>query len=375
MKGYFDIIGSPGRIPALDGLRAIAVLLVLLRHGVLPFNYVIDEFFFANPFVNLALNGWLGVDLFFVLSGFLISYHLLEQKRRNVFTIKRYALKRILRTVPLYYAVLVIAFAEIVPYAHANEVLSWSAISKYLLFLQDYLGASILVPLWSLAVEEKFYLIAPGLLFLLTLLPRGIASITIILLALGSVFTRYAVLETLEYGSYSEFFWAVRSPFHQCLDGIFLGMLVAWVVHKGQGVKPEGERAKYVFYCSLLAALVTLMAVPYVELRWWSVTVSLVFMTSGLFALMVWAAAVDERLSEGLLGGRFFRLIARLSYALYLTHYLFLPLALKCAQLTTGSVALFLFWLVYLGTAFLAAVLLHLIVEKPFLLLKAKIPS
>jgi len=373
MKGYFDIVGPPGRIPALDGLRAIAVLLVLLRHGVQPFDYAIDGALFAQPLINLALNGWLGVDLFFVLSGFLISYHLLEQRRRNVFAIKHYALKRILRTVPLYYAVLIVAFAEIVPYAHANEVLSWSAVSKYLLFLQDYLGASILVPLWSLAVEEKFYLVAPGLLFLLALLPRGIAPITIVLLALGSVFMRYTVLGTLENGSYSEFFWGVRSPFHQCLDGIFLGMLVAWVVHKGQGVKSEGKRAQYVFYCSFLAVLVVLMVVPYVELRWWSVTASLIFIVSGLFALMVWAAAVDEKLSEGLLGGRFLRLVARLSYALYLTHYLFLPLASKYADFMAGSAAIFVFWVVYLGAAFLAAVLLHLVVEKPFLQLKAKI--
>lgn len=370
-KAYFNIVGSPGKIPALDGLRAIAVLLVLLRHGVLVFENEISQGLFTQPLISFALNGWLGVDLFFVLSGFLITHHLLEQRRRSTFSFSSYALKRVLRTFPLYYVVLLVAFSGIVPYSEVDEPLSWSAASKYILFLQDYLGSSILVPLWSLAVEEKFYLFAPILVLGLMSLPRRVVPAAIVLLALSSASMRYVAVGSLSFGDYSDFFWSVRSPFHQCLDGVFWGMLMAWFVSGEKVLK--NIAGSYVFYISLAGILVILFMVPFVEFSLWNIIAPLIFVVSGLFALMVWAATVDDKLSLGLWGGRCLRVIAKLSYALYLTHYLFIPLALKCAEYGEGSISLFLFWLVYLGAAFLAAVFLHLLVEKPFLLMKEKV--
>lgn len=76
--GYFSVGTVPGAIPELDGLRGIAILLVLLRHAARP---VFDEHgeIFSLGGWDIAvplLNGWMGVDLFFVLSGFLITHHL-----------------------------------------------------------------------------------------------------------------------------------------------------------------------------------------------------------------------------------------------------------------------------------------------------------
>src|SRR5690606_23792616 len=106
------------------------------------------------------LNGWVGVDLFFVLSGFLIGFHLLTHWPDNGVLLQFFAkfwLKRILRTFPLYYATIVIVLLNIIP---GYEFLSddiWSEVYIHLVFMQDYLGTNILPTLWSLATEEKFY--------------------------------------------------------------------------------------------------------------------------------------------------------------------------------------------------------------------------
>ena len=124
----------------------------------------------AHPLLPIAgwdaaaplLNGWVGVDLFFVLSGFLISKHLLAQRETSKgLALGPYLVKRALRIVPAYYAVLLVVAAGLVPlYAVPQEALALR-LGYHALFLQDYLPANIVVVFWSLGVEEKFYLLAP----------------------------------------------------------------------------------------------------------------------------------------------------------------------------------------------------------------------
>src|SRR5471030_3243850 len=178
-----DPAGAPGRYPVLDALRAVAIMLVLLRHWSVAAHAAFGAPA-GGPLAMLCANGWLGVDLFFVLSGFLIVNHFVGAGA-GAMRIDRHAIlefyrRRAFRTLPLYWAV--IALCWIAGGYGAGPVFSVGTFSTYLLFLQDYLGSDLLVTLWSLAVEEKFYLIAPALAALLMLAGRRVGGATLIAL-------------------------------------------------------------------------------------------------------------------------------------------------------------------------------------------------
>lgn len=130
-NGWARELIVPGAIPALDALRAFAIILVLLRHGVRPFwdssGHVLvplGDWDLAVPLIN----GWVGADLFFVLSGFLIGRQLISAKARSERgprALVRYLLRRALRILPAYYAVLALAALGLVPYYAISPDYLW----------------------------------------------------------------------------------------------------------------------------------------------------------------------------------------------------------------------------------------------------------
>jgi peptidoglycan/LPS O-acetylase OafA/YrhL len=148
--------------PWLDLLRATAIVLVLMRHGAREIGVE------GAPvgFRNLMLNGWVGVDLFFVLSGFLIARQLLREiGASGTLDLPRFLLRRGLRIVPAYAAVLALVVLGAFPLYAVNPDNLGLRTVYHLVFLQDYLPADINVVYWSLGVEEKFYLAAPLIVF------------------------------------------------------------------------------------------------------------------------------------------------------------------------------------------------------------------
>ena len=146
--------------PSLDGLRGLAILLVLLMH--------------LFPFITVSRFGWIGVDLFFVLSGFLITNILLAERRKSGFVWKFYA-RRWLRTMPLYVLSLVLLFyivprfvshPEMFGYLLTNQAWFWFQLQNLLFFLKPDGNPNILNHFWSLAVEEQFYLLVPVVVLL-----------------------------------------------------------------------------------------------------------------------------------------------------------------------------------------------------------------
>ncbi len=163
------------RLPELDGLRGVAILMVVLHHyvaGQVKWDGVPAGAVF-NAFSRLS---WSGVDLFFVLSGFLIGGILLDQRRaENYF--KTFYVRRACRIFPLYFLwlLLFIGVNHFLPRASGPDW--WTEIFAprypnwaYYVFAQNFFvaqreifGPLWLVPVWSLAVEEQFYLVAPWL--------------------------------------------------------------------------------------------------------------------------------------------------------------------------------------------------------------------
>lgn len=164
------------RIPQLDGIRGLAILLVIVHH------YIFGTFNSPPPstpldYLSLPLHlGWTGVDLFFVLSGFLIAGILLENRHSpNLYPV--FYARRALRIVPLYFLALVLF--PLVQTANSPIPL-WS----YPLFLQNIYAAHTqtfpptwLTPTWSLAVEEQFYLLLP--LAIRNLRTRSLLALTL----------------------------------------------------------------------------------------------------------------------------------------------------------------------------------------------------
>jgi len=151
------------RMPELDTIRGIAVLFVLFFHGF-GFRYGVKGLSgFPKLFVAATLPGWVGVNLFFVLSGFLITGILLDTKFDADYY-SRFYVRRALRILPLYYAVLVL-LAVVTRTGWVSRHASWAFLGLsffYLSNVTELFGVSMQYGvLWSLAVEEHFYLLWP----------------------------------------------------------------------------------------------------------------------------------------------------------------------------------------------------------------------
>lgn len=162
--------------PALDGLRGLAILLVIVYHNFGFINY----FFF----------GWLGVDLFFVLSGFLITDILLNTVGQPRF-LKNFYARRLLRIFPLYYLSLLL-FMYLIPalthafpadYYRENQFWMWTYLQNWLYIFKPAGETTGLHHLWSLAVEEQFYLLWPLIILFLKKPGRLLLFISLVLLA------------------------------------------------------------------------------------------------------------------------------------------------------------------------------------------------
>jgi peptidoglycan/LPS O-acetylase OafA/YrhL len=153
-------------VPALDGIRGIAILLVLAIHSAQIANRGGVESSWAHAVVRAAEFGWMGVDLFFVLSGFLITGILLDSQGHQHYFRNFYA-RRTLRIFPLYFAVILLRFVLPWPMLPTIDPAGrWSA-ALYLSNVWQVFAPiaqrrdPVLGVTWSLAVEEQFYLLWP----------------------------------------------------------------------------------------------------------------------------------------------------------------------------------------------------------------------
>ena len=174
-------------IPALDGLRALAILLVI-PHNVYLFDAIRG---WLVPFAWISAAGWVGVQLFFVLSGFLITRNLLDS-RGSANYYGAFFGRRVLRIFPLYFLVLIF-FLLVLPHlvdlsadirgSYANQVWLWLFLSNW---AQPFDREVYWFPhFWSLAVEEQFYFVWP--LIIATIATRRLVPVcfTIMVVALA----------------------------------------------------------------------------------------------------------------------------------------------------------------------------------------------
>lgn len=371
--------GGGERLHGLDRLRSVAIILVLLYHYQV--GYGIPE-----PLAFLGLDavarfGWSGVDLFFVLSGYLITDQLLaDHQRTGRIRVLRFYARRALRILPAYLAVVAVYFS--VP--GAGEGRGLQPLWRFLSFTQNTpidLRANSFSHAWSLCVEWQFYLALPLALAALSvagLWRRGgylILGVVVLGLVLryaawagyvapwGDGLRRMAALTHIYYAT------PVR------LDGLAVGAAVAALCH----CRPDlAERLVRHRRLLLAAGLLGLLAwqqafAASTVARTFSAAPAAVLgfpLLSLAYGLVVASALGGSRAPPGVLPATVSRL-AVWSYALYLIHKMVFHLvhAGLAAQVEPRGVPMFL---ICLAAAILAGAVLHIAVERPFLALRAQ---
>ncbi|MBY0516467.1 MAG: acyltransferase [Bacteriovoracaceae bacterium] len=237
-------VNSLKRNQGLDLLRFFAILMVLLLHS----SQAIPEI--PQSISRLFSYGWIGVDLFFVLSGFLIANQVfsLNSTMGVIQGLKTFWIKRWFRTFPLYFLVLFV-YLFIKPY-FGFPFNDWNY--SFLVFFQNYFNLNDFVQSWSLCIEEQFYILFPIVFFVF-----GVKSNNLkiwCLPVLMSVIARFFIWKSGAMNSANEIVLSslVRFPFHTHLDGISAGVLLAASFKSWEKISTGSRKVLAILGLSLL---------------------------------------------------------------------------------------------------------------------------
>lgn len=309
-------MSSKARNLQLDVLRGIAILLVLFSHSV----FLHEHSGWAEPFVKIVqTGGWSGVDLFFVLSGFLIGGLLFKEIGRDgTLDVRRFLIRRAFKIWPVYFVFLGFTMVRLV--RHAPSV--WAGVRPLLpnlVHLQNYFGPPELTPwnhTWSLAVEEHFYLALPLLLLALCRFGKmsWIPGVTL-LVGLSCLVMR------LPHWNQPYVRLIVYEPTHLRADSLIFGVLLAYAYH----LRPSLLRFVPQVRIGLIACGLLLIAPSFYLGLFTPFTYTIGFTLNYLGYGCILIACVDAH--KGVLGRVFASVPARLvafigfySYSIYLWH-------------------------------------------------------
>jgi peptidoglycan/LPS O-acetylase OafA/YrhL len=368
------------RVKGLDGLRAQAIMLVIAWHAVSATRFPTEA---LGPLRHLVMMGWAGVDLFFGLSGFLITSILL---REETIHLGQFYLRRALRILPVFLVVMALdtwlfgQFPQAFPSVHAWQLHhdgSALGVAPYVTlwgnyfagYMQGWFSRPVYDPgeaylaMWSLAVEEHFYLLWPLVLV-------AIRSRRARVVVAGSVCLLLPILRFALYRAHLETPQRLHSLTHYRIDSILWGALAALTFEQTRRFALPAMGVGLVALVALVASG-DLSVVPSGSPLGLGLGFTALALTSA--ALVVHVRQHQQTRLVRVLESRPLALTGRLSYAMYLIHLPMIDLGRRVffavpreATLANFGLALVLF--VSLTVA--AAGLLHLAVERPFLRLK-----
>lgn len=328
-----------GSIHALDGLRGVAVTLVLLFHCALFPGGLTPRWFApvaGGPLPSAVFrNGWAGVDIFFVLSGFLLGRILIRNlHERGRLGYPAFFIRRFFRIIPAYYFVLTLSllvFSRIAwggfPLLLVGEEWAVAAERSWTnyLFLNNYLypgaTANLMSWCWSLCIEEHFYILLPPLLWLAFRLPAGGRRVAA-LLAYATVPTALRLLYFSTHPdavpSHSAYFYS-----HLRFDEMFVGVLAAYlvVVHPTMLRRTMGRLGPAGPALGGLCIAIVLLFGGIQQPGAFTMVWQYNLMSLGTVMFLLWGVLFDpRRLANRVLGHPLWIPVARVSYGAYLLH-------------------------------------------------------
>jgi peptidoglycan/LPS O-acetylase OafA/YrhL len=379
---------SAPRVPGLDLMRGIAIVWVMLFH----FRYAHLPEVFYWP----ARYGWMGVDLFFVLSGYLIGSQLMRPYLKgSTLSLRGFYFRRAFRILPAYLAVLALYFT--VPGFREAPGLSpaWQFLTFTENFRINYAVDQAFSHVWSLCVEEHFYLVLPLLVLVLMRKPRFGKALAVILaiLAFGVAIRGYIYVHQLrplllagDDGFYLRYTEAIYYPTYTRLDGLLAGVVLACL----KTFRPLWwEKMMSSGYLLLLSGLLSCGCAMWLFLDRFGLSGTVVgfpLMSLGLGLLV--ASSISPQIVGGLesvlpgawgkqlrsYSARSFSVMATLAYSLYLTHK---EIGHLCREhfgqyVQAGGWSAFA---VIFSASIIAATLLYWTVERPFLRLRERLTA
>jgi peptidoglycan/LPS O-acetylase OafA/YrhL len=298
-------IATEARIAGLDGLRGLMTIVVLVSHyfGELPGGF------------RVFMLGWIAVDVFFVLSGFLVGRLILDKGDRDNF-LRVFYIRRVCRTFPIYFTCVIGAYALI-----SWQNVSWNDMDhalpfwSYLTFTQNILfamhtstGAHWISPTWTMAIEEQFYLIAPALMLFVP--ARRIVPV-LLAIAIGAVVFRFACV-ALDWPKYTSL-----SLLPARADTLALGLLAAVLFVRQWW---QSERIILILRCSIPALVLAVVAIkilgPSSGILLTSLGFGLISLAAAIYVFIVACGAPEAKSLEK----KWFAFFCHNSFAIYLTH-------------------------------------------------------
>lgn len=377
------------RVFGLDIIRATAILLVLFGHGYSPF--------LAEHFPNLRYLIFMdGVDLFFVLSGFLIGLILIKQFENNdgykLSLIFPFWKRRWMRTLPNYYFVfLIILFVPVIlPFLQGKQIaIPFDVWSPFLIFSQNLLSPQVafFAEAWSLAVEEWFYLMIPVILWIFFhILKKYFSKQKIFLLLIigvivSEIFIRFEISKHL-IGDIHEWDSQIRKVVFTRLDSIIYGVVGAFLKFYYPTLWQNKSFLPFLNILGILCLVITNYAYLLAGENKTHLFMNVFYFSlsgMGVLLLLPQMDSIKKPPRKGFWGisGKIVTHISLISYSLYLTHgYLILEhlkryrLEYFNRYLPNTQVSGILYFGVFLLVSILVSTALYYSIEKPFMNLR-----
>jgi peptidoglycan/LPS O-acetylase OafA/YrhL len=364
---------SARHIRSLDGLRGIAFLLIFVRHYAVSGHLSSKTMRFVE---NAGSAGWMGVDLFFTLSGFLITGILLDTRDQPHYFRNFYA-RRALRIFPLYYGFFFVLLL-LTPFVHLQWRPGHIAYLFYAGNLAGNLDSSLtqikpaveMLHFWSLAVEEQFYLIWPFLV--LAIGSRKTLVRTCFALSAVGLLLRIAIMVRFPQTG-AEWTYA-QLPTH--MDGLLAGALAA-IWFRELPLQAILARVRWLLPISAVILAVIIAYSGHPNFNSFGMTVLGFPVLAVFFACILLLSLKPGTLSNRIGSVSFLRFVGKYSYGMYIFHYVFSPATgpyLPVLQAHLHSIVLG--GLAYVAIAFLGTLLLAVasynLYERHWLRLKSK---
>jgi peptidoglycan/LPS O-acetylase OafA/YrhL len=360
------------KLVGLDHLRAFAISYVFLFHYSILFPS--PEWLFS-----IGKFGWTGVDLFFVLSGYLISSQLFAKiDKQQGISFREFFLKRFFRIIPAYMVVVALYF--LFPLLREREPLA--PLWKYLTFTHN-LGLDLRTQrtfshAWSLCIEEQFYLFFPLILICLIYfkaIKKGAILLVFFFIAgfCARLYVWYTYLEPIlnTDGFWIPWYKLIYYPTYSRLDGLLMGVSIAAIFQFRPQLK---QRLQHYGNYFLLMGIGVLIGAYFLCEDQTSFSASIFgFPLISLGYGLVVIGAISPKVFLYRFQSKMTTNIAMLSYALYLTHKMVVHVSQE--QLSKLGIAKESEWMFVLCmlTSVLGALLLNRLIEKPFLKLRDRV--